>query len=162
MYVHQCVYIYCFVWYLINWDILVINHSLIFACLRIAIWMRHATYMWSFVPTNSVSLHTARKIFIYLLTYLLSQSEIRTHYKPIDFRLLSKELQCFIHSFYVVYKIPVCCWKHYKLKEMNWNKWWKQVKAWARVINHCCTQRYQSFCTFLGGNYLLVSSEKQI
>ena len=26
----------------------------------------------SFVPTNSVLLHTARKIFIYLLTYLLT------------------------------------------------------------------------------------------
>jgi len=32
--------------------------------------VQHSTVQYTFVPTNSVSLHTARNIFIYLLTYL--------------------------------------------------------------------------------------------
>ena len=45
----------------------------------------------AFVPTNSVSLHTARKIFIYLLTYLLA---------GFSFRVIQIEsVPCFHHSF---------------------------------------------------------------
>ena len=37
-----------------------------------------------FVPTNSVSLHTARKIFIYLLTYLTAEVRLRSRLRQIS------------------------------------------------------------------------------